>query len=341
MKLSLESKNFLTKLSTELEKVHSHPVLLRNYDELPDEIGNDIDLFVKREKLTEAEDILLECVALHQGYIAHMHRRDYFVAYWMKFGNEDKFWHIDLYPGALSWHGYQYLDTGRFLGMTRKIGDWNVPRKAHEALITFLTSVLWGGFYKSKYNQHLNDLLSDPDERTEFLSCLGLMFSEESVNQVLDTLKNEPTASSTQSLASNMRFSLRIKCLIQSPIASSIFVVRHWLGEMVCYLFKPPGISIEVPHKGLPDDLQQVQMVYSVTGNFFGGVLDLRKKPNGIRGAIIKKMQELRARGKNFVVLRNGSEWKISGDKTPPQKIPSKFMDRVSDFLTQRVPFKN
>ena len=46
MKLSNTSQKFLEELAAQLKAVGFSPVILRNYEELPVEIGNDLDIFV-------------------------------------------------------------------------------------------------------------------------------------------------------------------------------------------------------------------------------------------------------------------------------------------------------
>ena len=59
--------------------------------------------------------------------------------------------HIDLLP-TIEWRGACYLRTEAVLESRRLSPRGRpVPRIAHEALISWLTSLLWGGFFKERY----------------------------------------------------------------------------------------------------------------------------------------------------------------------------------------------
>lgn len=59
---------------------------------------------------------------------------------------------IDVLP-ALEWNGFQYADARQVIaqGVIAEDG-FRRPRLGHDGVISWLTSLLWGGFYKEKYD---------------------------------------------------------------------------------------------------------------------------------------------------------------------------------------------
>src|SRR5487761_2477320 len=60
------------------------------------------------------------------------------------------------------------LDVFFRLAGARPFKQFQAPRPAHEALNLFLTSLLWGSFFKARYGETIRVLLEPPGEREEF-----------------------------------------------------------------------------------------------------------------------------------------------------------------------------
>jgi hypothetical protein len=116
-------------------------VVLRNEEDLFANLqrGGDVDLLVG--DLALAERILIR----HLGAPVRIISSSYVRGYSYDWG------HIDLLP-TIEWRGACYLRTeavleGRRLSPRGRL----VPKIAHEAVISWMTSVLWGGFFKERY----------------------------------------------------------------------------------------------------------------------------------------------------------------------------------------------
>ena len=116
-------------------------VVLRNEEDLFGNLqrGGDIDLLVGDLELAE------RTLIRHLGCPIRITRRSYVREYSYDWGN------VDLLP-SIEWRGARYLRTEAVLDGRRVSARGRpVPRIAHEALISWLTSLLWGGFFKERY----------------------------------------------------------------------------------------------------------------------------------------------------------------------------------------------
>jgi hypothetical protein len=116
-------------------------VILRNEHDLFGNLqrGGDVDLLVG--DLPTAERVLID----HLGVPVRITRRSSVTGYSYDWG------HIDLLQ-ALEWRGACYLSTRTVLQQRRLSANGRpIPSPAHEALVAWLTSLLWGGFFKERY----------------------------------------------------------------------------------------------------------------------------------------------------------------------------------------------
>lgn len=115
-------------------------VILRNHDVAAHlNAGGDIDVLVGDLELSQR--LLLQ----HFGSPVWLAQRSYGTSYFYPWG------HIDLVT-SLEWRGAVYLAKNDvFAQSTLSPFGLRQPRLAHEALVSWLTSVLWGRFFKERY----------------------------------------------------------------------------------------------------------------------------------------------------------------------------------------------
>lgn len=153
-------------------------VVLRNYDNLPARVGNDLDVFIRRSDLKKAEKALIEQVGLSGGKMVKKFRKDSFTAWWMKIGDAPLL-HIDLFNGAFYWRG-RLLETDNQIitHMRSHTLGFNIPSPYHQAFSMFVTSLIWGGFYQERYAKTLGKLLSDESEKVRFDGLIQKNFGD-------------------------------------------------------------------------------------------------------------------------------------------------------------------
>ncbi len=94
-------------------------------------------------------------------------RRSYVEGYFYPWG------HIDFLQ-RLEWRGAIFLDAGKVLREAVREGEFARPRLAHEAMVSWFTSLLFGGFFKARYRDVILQAAATDGE--ELRSCLAWAF---------------------------------------------------------------------------------------------------------------------------------------------------------------------
>lgn len=221
-------------------------ILLRNYADFPEAIGHDLDVFFRRADLRAAVTVFQEALSQSGGEILHVHQRDYVLAVWFRVRRDaPQSIHLDFYHGALTWHGLPYLSDEALLAGARPFKQFQAPRPAHEALNLFLTSLLWGSFFKARYGETIRVLLEPPGEREEFDRILAREFGAAG-RPPFDVAGGEsPSAEAQRHYARRLRQAFRRRSFARRPAASLFRLARFWARELGT-VFAPPGLFIAV-----------------------------------------------------------------------------------------------
>ena len=121
-------------------------VVLRNHDLWSNlERGGDIDVLARDPERCG------QLLRKHLGTPLTYARRASVTSYGFRWG------HIDVLS-SLSWRGARYLDTAEVLReASRSAHGFNRPSQAHEAVISWFSSLLAGGFFKERYGEQIVD----------------------------------------------------------------------------------------------------------------------------------------------------------------------------------------
>jgi thymidylate kinase len=194
-------------------------VVLRNEEELFANIrrGGDLDLLVADP--ARAERTLLH----HLGPPVRISRRSYVTGYFYEWG------HVDLLP-SVEWRGARYLQADVIVGQRRvSAAGRSVPRLAHEAVISWLTSLLWGGFFKKRYAAVIRRAVEFDGEafRQSLLDAAGRTWGE---RLWLLAAQGSPESSARWAR------SLRSVIWWRACFTSRGRTIRHWMKFVVCEL---------------------------------------------------------------------------------------------------------
>ena len=135
---------------------------------------------------------------------------------------------IDVLP-SLEWNGFSYAD-GELVVAQSRVGEdgFRRPRLGHDALISWMTSLLWGGFYKERYDGVIfRAACEDGDCLREALDwALGSSWAEEMMTWALAGEARE-----SEKYVKEIRRALRWRNLKRYGGDTISKVVRHWWTE--------------------------------------------------------------------------------------------------------------
>lgn len=117
-------------------------VIVRNEDVFANLArGGDVDLLAADPAAAE------HAIAHHLGNPVVVQRRSYVTGYYYPWG------YIDVFP-TMEWRGAAYIPASRVLGQkTFTRSGFPRARLAHEALVCWFSSLLWGAFFKERYRE--------------------------------------------------------------------------------------------------------------------------------------------------------------------------------------------
>jgi thymidylate kinase len=146
-------------------------LVLRNYEKLPEETGNDIDVLVEAKQMERAEQLLL-AAARQCGFV--LHNRAPFASLVLNLFQPETLAQIqfDLFSG-LPWRGFATFDPRELLAARVDRGLFAVPHPAHEAISLLLGRLLQHGRVKEAYQPAIREKFQAyPNESRDMLARL-------------------------------------------------------------------------------------------------------------------------------------------------------------------------
>ncbi len=269
-------------------------LLLRNYETFPASMGHDLDVFFRRGDVGKAVEIFQAVLRGSGGTVLHLHERDYVLAVWFRAApGEPLAIHLDFYHGAYTWHSLPYVSEDELVAGRRPCGNFQAARPAHEALNLFLTSVLWGGFYKVRYAPRIAALLQVPAEAREFFRVLEREFAAGSRPPVDLIGGLEPAPEGMRPYARHLRRAFKLRSLLHRPFSTAFRLCRYWLAELGTVV-APPGICLAFLGPDGSGKSTVIQAVKERIEYYFGEVEDRHWRPHFLRdlGVLLGKREK-------------------------------------------------
>lgn len=272
MTLTPTEQEWLKTLLDGLEAKGTNPIVLRNYEDLPGQIGNDLDIFVDPRELEVASAHLTSSLAATGGQVVHVHERAYFTAIWLRVNPGGAILHIDLYPGAASWKGIDYIDRDELI---RGRQDYvvaegfvvSVPLAAHQVMVMLFSSVLWGGFYKRAYVQRMRELLDDENSRSEVGRLTSAAFGSELGEDMIEA--NYGFEGAKLPRVGRLRSALLRRSAVKRPLPTLLGVAKHWFWEFKCHFWSPPGKRLVYPRQEEREAKRRFEEIVGEYGSVF------------------------------------------------------------------------
>ena len=285
--LSTAERGFFENFFARLDRAGLPVILLRNYENFPAAIGHDLDVFFRPADVPDAAAIFREVLHAGGGAVLHVHERDYVLAVWFRAArDEPRAIHLDFYHGAFTWHDLPYINEQELITGSRAWGNFRTPRPAHEALNLFLTSLLWGGFFKSRYGERIGALLKAPEEAAEFFRVLEREFGARTAlsakpraGELVGEAVRFPVGEEMQPYAARLRRWFKVRSFLRRPLTTPLRLGRYWLKELGTVL-SPPGICIAVLGPDGSGKSTVIQAVKERIEYYFGETKDRHWRPH-------------------------------------------------------------
>lgn len=223
---------FLSSLLGALAERQIRCCVLRNHATLPDHNqGNDVDLLLHRRDIAEALDIVRNLPGVRlTGFIKRAYVQSLFIEGVVWDGKRAL--EVD-FVTDLSWKGLPYLDVDAVLEEAHvpaeKPNYLKVPAPPHEAIVTFFSSYLIGGFVKERYFLSIQQAFRQtPSTFVTLLSPkLGQSIAERLVNHVIQGDKPKLLA-----FLPAVKTALALCVVLRHPMRSAWRWLEHCLTEL-------------------------------------------------------------------------------------------------------------
>jgi glycosyltransferase involved in cell wall biosynthesis len=152
---------------------------------------------------------------------------------------------LDFLP-AFEWNGIEYLASDRFwAGVSRSADGLPRPRLAHDALIAFLSGLLSGGSYNSRYDPLIATAATEDGE--EFIACLRWAFGNSWTTELWNWIQSENPGQAIPHVPA-LRRALWWNSVRRSPGETLWRQAQHWCTELRHHLNPPfPWIAFLGP----------------------------------------------------------------------------------------------
>jgi thymidylate kinase len=193
-------------------------VILRNHDiEYNLCQGGDVDVLVG--DINVARNLLCEIL----GRPLFSLRRTYVESHFYEWG------HIDLTP-RMEWRGAVFIANSSVLnGAEQSMLGFAKPRLAHEALICWFASLIWGGFFKERY-AHLIERAATHDSEC-FLRVLTYAVGAK-LGTYLFSLASQGNCAQSVLMVKSLRRALWLRAFARRPIGTLRGLISHYCREI-------------------------------------------------------------------------------------------------------------
>ena len=186
-----ELAEFVSSLFAEFNKQKIRYCVLRNYDDLPGAVGNDIDMWVRTTQALDFRGILFSVAKeLNWELIRYLPWVNYKGGryFFIKQNERHVVVHIDVF-NYLSWKGLSYIDESVIAGrLLLHPNGFFIPSPGVEASILLLKTLFFEGKVLEKYRQRIIDF-SNKDPKT-FVESVSKPFGKRIAEDVLSMAKD-------------------------------------------------------------------------------------------------------------------------------------------------------
>jgi thymidylate kinase len=233
---ALASGILAVQIAAMLESSGLPVVYLRNHDQLPHSIGNDVDLLVPSGMIGRCAGLISLHAAQH-GWTVLRSVRFSPLSIFLVSRDTGGFLHLDLFD-RLEWHFIEYADPVAI----RDSRIWNGlvyhPSPADEAYLNLSTRLVYHGHIREKHRVQLGNHAAAGHGReitNTFIRNLGRRCGKRLADAVLAGEWH-----TAESMLWHVRLAIVMRHAVARPVSALLGILRY-AGRSLGRLFKPPG----------------------------------------------------------------------------------------------------
>jgi thymidylate kinase len=213
-------------------------LVLRNYENLPAETGNDIDVIVRPEHLKLAEQVLVK-TARQQGY--QLHNRVEFLPVSLFFCHLESLQQVqfDLFHD-LKWRGFSFFTARVLLERAVDRGAFAVPHPAHEAVNNVLTRQIYHGYVKDAYKPGIRAKVEKYTDEVQ--KTFAMMFGAPLAHRVTQALLAGDWKT-VEAETGAMRRQLVWRQMTRRPWSTLVSLCKDY-ARLADRMLRPPGPTV-------------------------------------------------------------------------------------------------
>jgi thymidylate kinase len=232
----LTSEHWVPAFFQALDAKNIRYAVLRNYESLPQETGNDLDVLVDPDCRSDARTVLFECVQRLGGVIHHI--ADFSCTSVFFHDPESmKSFHVDLFD-RITWRCFDLLLPRQALGRTRSYNGISVIAEEDEALLNLFNHLLHGGGIREKYQAQINEQSNRQEMEVLLKTLLGRSLAMRTIRLIRDNKWR-----SIEALRRRFRLSISFRRSFLSPWRSG----RAFISDLIRFIKRvlgSPGLFI-------------------------------------------------------------------------------------------------
>lgn len=232
-------------LETLFEQLNAENIrycVLRNYEGLPDSIGNDVDLLIEPGKLERFHECMMRSIISSGSRLVKHPSRFHMHSYWFELndGGSITYTHIDV-AESLHWRGICYISNDFFLNNRRSFGQFYIPDFAAETGLMFIKEIISGSPIKDKYKNQISECVEHRmSELSDFLRWgLGTKIADVLIKRATSKQWAEITTMSRR-----IRLSIFKHAFLRNPVDSTISFLKYLWGHLYSAFKRPSGFFL-------------------------------------------------------------------------------------------------
>lgn len=284
-------KNFFVELFFILQNERVKYCILRNYETLPENIGNDIDLLLDKKCLDKFKTILFDVARKHKYTLFKSISRFGYNSYWFLQKNHDEVLHFDAWT-RLDWKGVRWADEKLVLNTRVSHKMFYAPHPNVEVGTLLLKDLIQNGKFRHKYmGKILKRLDEDSKGIQTFLSwgiggALAKQLCTMSCNNEWDEIDQKKR---------NVRNNVLLYALKRNPLEPLLGFLRFLFGYLLSLMRRGSGLLIVLVgpdgsgkstiSDGLREDLKEI----FVNREYYHGHFHIIPELKSLKDALLLK----------------------------------------------------